>query len=97
MLSDLGSLNHKRCKNPYETLVVLLEVERKVQEIREITGNRPSDERLVSILLAIMDYGTKTNVSGTMTTDTTFPTLRNKIRAHATLLGGIQVKKAQPP
>ena len=26
VLSELGSLNHKRCKNPQETLVVLVEI-----------------------------------------------------------------------
>ena len=39
MLSELGSLNYERCKNPQETLVVLVEIEKKLQEIRETTGS----------------------------------------------------------
>ena len=35
-----------------------------------------------------MDKDTKTNVSSAMTTDATFPHLRDKVRAYATLMGG---------
>ena len=97
VLSELGSLNYKRSKNPRETLVVLVEIEKKVQEIREITGSPPSDDWLVSILLAIMDKDTKTYVSGTMTTETNFPALRDKVRAYATLMGGSTSQKGPAP
>ena len=83
-------------QNPQETLVVLVEIERKVQEIREITGKPPGDEWLVSILLTVMDKDTKTNVSSTMTTDATFPHLRDKVRAYATLMGGSPGKGPAP-
>ena len=68
-------------------MVVLVEIERKVQEIKEIAGKPPGDEWLASILLTVMDKDTKTNVSSTMTTDATFPHLRDKVRAYATLVG----------
>ena len=58
--------------------MVLAERRKKVQDIRGITGKPPGDERLVRILLTIMDKDTKT----------TFPTLRDKVRAYATLMGG---------
>ena len=63
-------------------------IESEAQEITEITGKPPGDEWLVSILLTVMDKDTKTNVSTTMTTDSTFPHLGDKVRAYATLMGG---------
>lgn len=69
-------------------MVVLVEIERKVKEIREIMGKPPSDEGLVSILFTVTVKDAKTNVSSTMTTDATFPHLRDKVRAYATLMGG---------
>ena len=68
--------------------MVIVEIEKKVQEIREITGKPPGVEWLVSTLLKIMDKDTKTNVSSTMAMDITSPTPRGKGRAYATLMGG---------
>ena len=96
VLSELGGLNHKRCKNPQETLVVLFDIERQVQEIREITGKPPGDEWLVSILFTVMDKDTRTNVSSTVTTGATLPHLRDKVRTYATLMGGSPGEGAAP-
>lgn len=43
-----------------------------------------------------MDKDTKTNVSSTMTTDATFPQLRDKVRAYATLMCGSPGKGPAP-
>ena len=43
--------------------MVLVDIERKVQERKEIKGKPPGDEWLASILLSVMDEDTKTNVS----------------------------------
>ena len=67
-----------------------------VQEIREVAEKPPGDGWLVSILLTVMDKDTKTNVSSTMTTDATFPHLRDKVRAYATLMGGSSGKGPVP-
>ena len=57
----------------------------------------PSDEWLVITLFMIMGKDVKTNISGTMTTDTTFPTLRYKVREYATLMGGPSSLKCPAP
>ena len=75
--------------------MVLVEIEKKVQEIKEITRSPRGDDWLASILLTIMDKDTKTNVSGTKTTETNFSSLQDKARAYATLMGASTARKGR--
>ena len=63
-VSDLMSLQNKRCKNAAETALILTEMGRRQKLIADLQGNPLEDEMLVNVLWMAMDPGTRSHVSG---------------------------------
>jgi len=63
-VSDLMSLQNKRCKNAAETALILTEMGRRQKLIADLQGKPLEDEMLVNVLWMAMDSGTRSHVSG---------------------------------
>ena len=93
-ISELQALHTKRCKNPSETSLVLLEVDRRKRLIEQIGGQPPSQDTLVGVLWASMDSGTKTHVSGKISDvdDVKYEELKKAIMIHASRMEATTAK-----
>ena len=93
-IAELQALHTKRCKNPSETSLVLLEVDRRKRLIEQIGGQAPSNDTLVGVLWSTMDSGTKTHVSGRITdvSEVGYAELKTAIMKHASLMEATTTK-----
>ena len=75
-IADLTALQNKRCKNPAETSLIMLDVERRKKLIQEIGGAAPGDDTLVSVLWVAMNPTSRNHVSGKLDAENvTYPEL----------------------
>ena len=58
-LCELAVLGHKKCKSPQDTSIFILELERRIQEVVETSGEAPGDKWMSTSLLSGMDERTK--------------------------------------
>ena len=71
-MAAVGKLSDANCKNPQETSILMLELDRRIRGLEDITGKSPGGYWLVSIVSNAMDDQTKTHCSGCLKTDTDF-------------------------
>ena len=88
-ICDLMSLQNKRCKNPAETALILLEMGRRQKLIAEIGGKAVDNDTLVNVLWVSMDPGTRSHVSTKIDADgdVDFQVMREAVMRHTTLVG----------
>ena len=88
-ICELLSHQNKRCKNPAETALILLEMGRRQKLIAEIGGKPVDNDTLVNILWVPMGQGTRSHVSTKIDADgdVDFQVMREAVMRHTTLVG----------
>ena len=78
----------KKCKNIQETSILLLELERRIEEVVETRGDPPDNTWMTTILLTAMDERTRTHCSTGLREDTSFMSMETIVLAFIHLVSG---------
>ncbi len=86
-LGELTMLQNKRCKNPAETAMIILEIDRRKRIIADIGGIAPDEDVCQNILWLSMDPTTRAHVTGKVDMDTvSFVDLRQVVQSFCNLI-----------
>ena len=93
------SLQNKRCKNPSETAMILLELGRRQKLNKEIGGTPVADDTLVNVLWMAMDRDTRSHVSIKVgdAAEIPFQVMKEAIMRHTSLAAATSGAAAHRP
>ena len=80
-LGELTKLQMKKCTNPAETAMIILEIDRRKRVIADTGGRAPGEDVCRNILWLAMDPMTRAHVTGKVDMDTVeFSMLRQVVQ-----------------